>query len=115
MVQIMADVKGKMDQQQEKLDETMSKSVSVSGEVESSKQKIEMIRGSVDTLNEFGAAIGSAVSNLAEVSYENAASADNTKDSADSMSITMGELKEASEKLVELSKELEQSLGMFKL
>lgn len=115
MVRIMADVKGKMEQQQEKLDETMSKSVSVAGEVESSKQKIEMIRGNVDALSSFGSAIGGAVSNLAAVSYENAASADSTKDSADSMSVTMGELKDASEKLAELSKELEQSLGLFKL
>ena len=77
--------------------------------------EIKWIRGNVDTLNEFGTAIGGAVSNLAAVSYENAASADNTKDSADAMSVTMGELKEASVKLVELSKELEKSLGLFKL
>lgn len=115
MVLIMGDVKNKMDQQQEKLDETMQKSVAVAGEVEHSKQKIENIRGNVDNLNEFGNTIGSAVSNLAAVSYENAASADSTKDSADAMSITMGELQSASEKLVELSKELEQSLGLFKL
>ncbi len=115
MVVIMADVKSKMDQQQEKLDETMSKSVSVAGAVESSKQKIERIRGNVDTLNHFGTAIGGVVGNLATVSYENAATADTTKDSADAMSATMGELKTASEKLVELSKELEQSLGLFKL
>lgn len=115
MVDIMADVKGKMEQQQEKLDETMKKSVAVAGEVENSKQKIEVIRGSVDNLNEFGNTIGGAVSNLAAVSYENAASADNTKESADAMSTTMNELRDASEKLVELSKELEQSLGLFKL
>ena len=115
MVLIMGDVKSKMDQQQEKLDETMSKSVAVSGEVESSKQKIEMIRGNVDSLSEFGTAIGGVVSNLAAVSYENAASADTTKESADAMSITMGELQEASLKLVALSKELEQSLGLFKM
>lgn len=115
MVQIMADVKGKMDQQQEKLDETMSKSLAVAGEVENSKQKIEMIRGNVDSLSEFGTAIGGVVSNLAAVSYENAASADTTKESADAMSVTVGELQEASLKLVELSKELEKSLGLFKL
>jgi len=115
MVDIMADVKGKMEQQQEKLDETMQKSVAVAGEVENSKQKIEVIRGNVDSLNEFGNTIGGAVSNLAAVSYENAASADNTKDSADAMSTTMNELREASEKLVDLSEELEKSLGLFKL
>lgn len=115
MVVIMADVKSKMEQQQVKLDETMSKSVAVANEVETSKQKIEAIRGNVDNLSEFGNTIGGAVSNLAAVSYENAAAADSTKDSADSMSITMGELQSASEKLVELSKELEQSLGLFKL
>lgn len=115
MVVIMSDVKGKMDQQQGKLDETMSKSVAVANEVESSKQKIEMIRDNVDRLSEFGAAIGGVVSNLAAVSYENAASADNTKNSADAMSGTMVELKEASMNLVELSKELERSLGLFKL
>ncbi|MBP3569866.1 MAG: methyl-accepting chemotaxis protein [Lachnospiraceae bacterium] len=115
MVVIMADVKRKMDQQQVKLDETMSKSVAVSGEVENSKQKIEVIRENVDTLNDFGTAIGGAVSNLAAVSYENATSADNTKDAANTMSITMNELREASEKLAGLSKELEKSLGLFKL
>ena len=115
MVVIMADVKCKMDLQQEKLDETMSKSMAVAGEVENSKQKIETIRENVDTLNEFGTAIGGVVSNLAAVSYQNAASADSTKDAANTMSITMNELREASEKLVSLSKELEQSLGLFKL
>jgi len=115
MVTIMADVKHKMDQQQEKLDETMMKSVTVSGEVENSKQKIEVIRGNVDTLNDFGSAIGGVVSNLAAVSHENAASADSTKDAANTMSITMSELRTASEKLAGLSKELEQSLGLFKL
>jgi len=115
MVLIMGDVKNKMDQQQEKLDETMQKSVAVAGEVENSKQKIENIRGNIDNLNEFGNTIGGAVSNLAAVSYENAASADSTKDSADAMSTTMSELQSASEELVELSKELEQSLGLFKL
>ena len=115
MVLTMVDVKSKMDQQQEKLDETMSKSTAVSSEVENSKQKIEMIRGNVDTLNEFGAAIGSAVGNLAEVSCQNAASADSTKDAANAMSLTMVELEEASVKLAELSKELEKSLGRFKL
>jgi len=115
MVYIMGNVKSKMDQQQDKLDETMQKSVAVANEVEASKQKIEMIRGNVDNLSEFGTAIGGVVSNLAAVSYENAASADNTKNSADAMSSTMAELKEASMNLVDLSKELEQSLGMFKL
>lgn len=115
MVFIMGDVKNKMDQQQDKLDETMQKSVAVANEVEASKQKIETIRGTVDNLSEFGTVIGGVVSNLAAVSYENAASADNTKNSADTMSVTMSELKEASMNLVELSKELEQSLGLFKL
>lgn len=115
MVYIMDDVKSKMDQQQDKLDETMQKSVAVANEVETSKQKIEMIRGNVDNLSEFGTVIGGVVSNLAAVSYENAASADNTKSSADAMSITMSELREASMNLVNLSKELEQSLGLFKL
>ena len=115
MVFIMSDVKSKMDQQQEKLDETMSKSVAVANEVDSSKQQIEMIRGNIDALSDFGTTIGGVVSNLAAVSYENAASADSTKDSADAMSVTMNDLREASEKLVELSKELEQSLGLFKL
>lgn len=115
MVEIMADVKYKMDQQQDKLDETMSKSVAVAGEVENSKIKIEAIRGNVETLSEFGTVIGGAVGNLAAVSYENAASADTTKSSADSMSITMSELKDASEKLADLSRKLEESLGIFKL
>ena len=79
------------------------------------KQKIENIRGNVNSLNEFGNTIGGAVSNLAAVSYENAAAADNTKDSADAMSVTMSELQSASEELVELSKDLERSLGLFKL
>lgn len=115
MVYIMGNVKSKMDQQQDKLDETMQKSVAVANEVEASKQKIEKIRGNVDNLSEFGIAIGGVVSNLAAVSYENAASADNTKNSADAMSGTMAELREASMNLVDLSKELEKSLGMFKL
>ena len=46
------------------------------------KKKIEIIRGNVDALNQFGNAIESAVSNLAAVSSQNAASADNTKESA---------------------------------
>ncbi len=115
MVFIMENVKQKMEQQQSKLEETMSKSVSVSNEVESSKKKIEKIRGNVDALNEFGNAIGGAVGNLAAVSSQNAASADNTKDSADSMSETMSSLRLSSEKLLTLAAELEQSLGAFKL
>ena len=115
MVTIMEDVKVKMDQQQIKLDETMQQSVAVADEVESSKQQIEDIRGHVDSLNEFGTSIGEVVANLAAVSYENAASADSTKDSASSMSVTMDDLKNASENLAELSRLLEESLGIFKM
>lgn len=115
MVDIMDDVKQKMELQQSKLEETMSKSVMVSNEVEKSKKKIEIIRGNVDALNRFGNAIESAVSNLAAVSSQNAASADNTKESANAMSDTMNELKISSEKLLKLSAELEQALDVFKL
>lgn len=115
MVDIMDDVKQKMELQQSKLEETMSKSVMVSNEVEKSKKKIEIIRGNVDALNRFGNAIESAVSNLAAVSSQNAASADNTKESANAMSDTMNELKNSSEKLLKLSAELEQALDVFKL
>lgn len=115
MVDIMDDVKQKMELQQSKLEETMSKSVMVSNEVEKSKKKIEIIRGNVDALNRFGNAIENAVSNLAAVSSQNAASADNTKESANAMSDTMNELKNSSEKLLKLSAELEQALDVFKL
>lgn len=115
MVDIMDNVKQKMELQQSKLEETMSKSVMVSNEVEKSKKKIEIIRGNVDALNQFGNAIESAVSNLAAVSSQNAASADNTKESANAMSDTMNELKISSEKLLKLSAELEQALDVFKL
>ena len=79
------------------------------------KKKIEIIRGNVDALNQFGNAIESAVSNLAAVSSQNAASADNTKESANAMSDTMNELKISSEKLLKLSAELGQALDVFKL
>ncbi len=115
MVEIMDEVKEKMVQQQEKLDETLSCSVAVSDEVEVSRQKIEEIRHNVDTLNEFGNAIGEVISNLAAVSCENAASADNTREAANSMSITMNNLRQASERLVGLSGELEKTLELFKL
>lgn len=115
MVEIMDKVKEKMVQQQEKLDETLSCSVAVSDEVEVSRQKIDEIRHNVDTLNEFGNAIGEVISNLAAVSCENAASADNTREAANSMSITMNNLRQASERLVGLSTELEKTLELFKL
>lgn len=115
MVEIMEDVKVKMDLQQQKLDETKDKTSAVAFGVTNSLGNIENIRGKVDVLSGSGDAIQDVVHNLASVSEQNEASTSNTMQSAQGMADTMITLEKSSEKFRELSKSFEEMLSIFKI
>nr|MBQ8253186.1 hypothetical protein [Lachnospiraceae bacterium] len=115
MVEVMEVVKVKMDQQKEKLDETMEKSNAVAVGVSRSLDNIESIREKVDVLSESGDAIQDVVHNLASISEQNEASTQNTMSAARGMTDTMDTLELSSERLRLLSERLEDALSIFKV
>lgn len=115
MVEVMEVVKVKMDQQKEKLDETMEKSNAVAVGVSRSLDNIESIREKVDVLSESGDAIQDVVHNLASISEQNEASTQNTMSAARGMTDTMDTLELSSERLRLLSEKLEDALSIFKI
>ncbi|MBQ8528072.1 MAG: cache domain-containing protein [Lachnospiraceae bacterium] len=115
MVEVMEVVKIKMDQQKEKLDETMEKSNAVAVGVSRSLDNIESIREKVDVLSESGDAIQDVVHNLASISEQNEASTQNTMSAARGMTDTMDTLELSSERLRLLSERLEDALSIFKV
>ncbi len=115
MVEVMDVVKVKMDQQKQKLDETMDKSNAVAVGVSRSLDNIESIREKVDVLSESGDAIQDVVHNLASISEQNEASTQNTMSAARGMTDTMDTLELSSERLRLLSERLEDALSIFKV
>ncbi len=115
MVEVMEVVKVKMDQQKQKLDETMEKSNAVAVGVSRSLDNIESIREKVDVLSESGDAIQDVVHNLASISEQNEASTQNTMSAARGMTDTMDTLELSSERLRLLSEKLEDALSIFKM
>ena len=115
MVEVMEVVKVKMDQQQQKLDETKEKSNAVAVGVSRSLDNIESIRDKVDVLSESGDAIQDVVHNLASISEQNEASTQNTMSAARGMTDTMDTLELSSERLRLLAEKLEDALSIFKV
>lgn len=115
MVEVMGEVRAKMDHQQTKLDETMEKSNAVAKEVNHSLENIDSIRSKVLVLGESGNAIQDIVYSLAAISEQNESSTQNTMGSAERMSHTMNKLEQASESLHKLAGELDETLTVFKL
>ena len=115
MVEVMDVVKVKMDQQKQKLEETMEKSNAVAVGVSRSLDNIESIRDKVDVLSESGDAIQDVVHNLASISEQNEASTQNTMSAARGMTDTMDTLEVSSERLRLLAGKLEDALSIFKI
>ncbi len=115
MVEVMDVVKVKMEQQQQKLDETMEKSNAVAAGVTNSLNNIESIRDKVDVLSGSGDAIQDVVHDLASISEQNEASTQNTMAAAQGMTDTMDTLELSSERLRNLAAKLEDALTIFKL
>lgn len=115
MVEIMLEVKDNMNEQQDKLEETKVKYTAVTSGVEGSLTNIDSIKSKMDILNDSETVIIDVVKDLAAISEENAASASTTMEVASGMSTTVGNLKESSDKLLELAEQLDTALGVFKL
>jgi methyl-accepting chemotaxis protein len=115
MVSFMGEVKENMNHQQMKLEDTKTTYSAVSEGVEHSLNNIESIKMQIDELGGFGSAILLSVGDLAEISEQNARSADHTMYAAKDMRDTMGELMDSSEKLLGLADRLQENLVIFKI
>lgn len=115
MVAIMGEVKVNMNHQQEKLAQTTEKYKDVSQGVEDSLENIESIRGKMDVLSDSRSAVRDIIEDLAAISQQNAAASQCTMEAAQGVSVTMQQLQEASEKLLQLSDVLKEGLVIFKM
>ena len=115
MVEIMEDVKIKMDHQQTKLVETKEKYELLSAGVESSLANIDNIKGKVNVLSDSRTAVRDNIEELATISQKNADSSQGTMDAAKNVGSTMQRLEQASEDLVRLSDVLKEGLVVFKM
>lgn len=115
MVEMMGDVKNKIHEQQEKLDDTMDKSSAVALGVNNSLRDIDTIRNKISVLSQSGDSIQDIVTNLASIAEQNESSTQATMDSALGMSDTMNSLENASESLKDMAHALDESLVRFKM
>jgi methyl-accepting chemotaxis protein len=115
MVSVMEEVRTNMDMQQVKLEETRATYQEVADGVEQSLGNIGSIKEKIDVLYDSGNSISSAIEGLSAVSEQNAGSAVNTMQIAESMSGNMQDVEASAEELLQLADKLQESLGSFRI
>lgn len=115
VVALMEQVNQDMNNQENKLNQTMEKYKAVDEAINRSLQNISDIESKMSSLSSSSERIEGIVGSLSQVSENNASSAQNTMDDARNMTHAMEELKCASADLQSLSDKLSDMLVIFKL
>lgn len=114
-VQIMNEVNGIIEEQQQKLAQTKEKFGDVSNGIESSRRESGIISDQAEECNRARAKVVDVIQNLSAVSQENAASTEETNASMEEMNATINLLAEAAGELKEMAQVLEGDVSFFKL
>ena len=112
-VNVMHEVEDIVAQQQEKLEETKTKFVSVADGVNASRSETEAIQSHTQICDQSRARIIDAVQNLSAISQENAASTEQTTASMAGLNEAIRQLSVAAKELQGLSENLEKDMSFF--
>lgn len=112
-VNVMHEVEDIVAQQQEKLEETKTKFVSVADGVNASRSETEAIQSHTQICDQSRARIIDAVQNLSAISQENAASTEQTTASMAGLNEAIRQLSVAAKELQGLSEDLEKDMSFF--
>ena len=112
-VNVMHEVEDIVAQQQEKLEETKTKFVSVADGVNASRSETEAIQSHTQVCDQSRARIIDAVQNLSAISQENAASTEQTTASMAGLNEAIRQLSVAAKELQGLSEDLEKDMSFF--
>lgn len=112
-VNVMHEVEDIVAQQQEKLEETKTKFVSVADGVNASRSETEAIQSHTQVCDQSRARIIDAVQNLSAISQENAASTEQTTASMAGLNEEIRQLSVAAKELQGLSEDLEKDMSFF--
>lgn len=112
-VNVMHEVEGIVAQQQEKLEETKTKFVSVADGVNASRNETEAIQNHTQVCDTSRARVIDAIQNLSAISQENAASTQQTTASMAGLNEGIRQLSVAAKELQGLSENLEKDMSFF--
>lgn len=112
-VNVMHEVEGIVVQQQEKLEETKTKFVSVADGVNASRNETEAIQNHTQVCDTSRARVIDAIQNLSAISQENAASTQQTTASMAGLNEAIRQLSVAAKELQGLSENLEKDMSFF--
>lgn len=112
-VNVMHEVEDIVAQQQEKLEETKTKFVSVADGVNASRSETEAIQSHTQICDQSRSRIIDAVQNLSAISQENAASTEQTTASMAGLNEAIRQLSVAAKELQGLSEDLEKDMSFF--
>ena len=114
-VNVMGEVRERVNEQQENLNLTKKQFEDVYKGIEKSRDETEMIKNQTDICDDARKNVVGVISNLSAISEENAASTEETTASMEELNATINLLAESSGDLHDLSKDLRTHIDFFRL
>lgn len=114
-VEIMAEVKEIIAEQQKKLNETKEKFADVSRGIETSIEETENVYSRTKECDEARAKVTDIIQNLSAVAEQNAAATEETNASMDEMNATIHMLAESAKNLELMAEELQKNVSFFNI
>ena len=113
MAETMKEMRHAINQQQDKLDETMDQTAAVARGVSNSLSSIETIRSKTALLDQSSKAIVDVVKDLTDISRQNQTATNETMSNAQFMTSTMMRLEASAQSFRRLSEQMNETLSRF--
>ncbi|MCR5283602.1 MAG: cache domain-containing protein, partial [Lachnospiraceae bacterium] len=113
MAETMKEMRHAINQQQDKLDETMDQTAAVARGVANSLSSIETIRSKTALLDQSSKAIVDVVGDLTDISRQNQSATNETMSNAQFMTSTMMRLETSAQSFRKLSEQMNETLSRF--
>ncbi len=113
MAETMKEMRHAINQQQDKLDETMDQTAAVARGVSNSLSSIETIRSKTALLDQSSKAIVDVVKDLTDISRQNQTATNETMSNAQFMTSTMMRLEASAQSFKRLSEQMNETLSRF--
>lgn len=114
-MEMMAEVKESLREQQEKLDTTKTQFEHVNSGIVSARGNTELVNGQAKECDAFRSSVVDSIRNLSEISERNAAATEETTASMQELNATINLLAESAKGLKELADELNEATQFFTL